>query len=132
AAAAALRGRLERDRLAPGGRWQAAHPGMKPPRVLFNESVVLATLSFWEMLRGALPLTDWWQRVVAPMGNEWTRENLTNLATRLNEPPPSKGSLIRGADPKFLLKLIRITGSIEGDRHGRPMPEIPVDQPTLA
>jgi len=57
-AASQLRQRLERDRNAPGGRWQAAHPKLPPPRVLFNESVVLAALSFWELLRDALPLTD--------------------------------------------------------------------------
>ena len=48
--------------------WKAEHPGLGPPRVLFNESVVLATLSFWELLRGALPLTDWWKQVIAPLG----------------------------------------------------------------
>src|ERR1039458_8157099 len=51
--------------------------GEKPPRILFNESVVLANFSFWELMRVAMPLTDWWRRAVAPLGNDWSRESVT-------------------------------------------------------
>src|ERR1700704_384682 len=131
--AVALRARLERDRAAESGMWKAEHPGLGPPRVLFNESVVLATLSFWELLRDALPLTDWWKRVIAPMGQGWTRERLTDIATRLAADGPGK-SLIPGSDPKLLLKLIRIAGAIEWERRNRasvnPAPESRGDRPT--
>src|SRR5208283_5842948 len=63
--ARALRQRLANEREVDGGKcWAQIHPGLGPPRVLFNQSVVLASLSFWEMVRGAMPLTDWWKRVV--------------------------------------------------------------------
>ena len=71
----ALRARLRADREMVGGRWQTAHPDGTMPRVLFNESVVMATLSFWELLRDALPLTDWWKRVVAPLVGDWSRKS---------------------------------------------------------
>jgi serine protease AprX len=129
AVATALRARLEADRTADGSAWKTEHPGLGPPRVLFNESVVLATLSFWELLRGALPLTDWWKHVIAPLGQEWTRAGLMNAATRLAADGAGK-SVIPGADPKLLLKLIRIAGAIECERRRRDAPEAAGDRPT--
>jgi len=127
AVATALRARLEQDRT--GDAWKNEHPGLGPPRVLFNESVVLATLSFWELLRGALPLTDWWRQVIAPLGQEWTRTALMNAATRLTAEGAGK-SPVPGADPKLLLKLIRIAGAIECERRRRDAPEAQGDRPT--
>ncbi len=127
AVATALRARLEQDRT--GAAWKNEHPGLGPPRVLFNESVVLATLSFWELLRGALPLTDWWKQVISPLGQEWTRAALMNAATRLTADAAGK-SLVPGADPKLLLKLIRIAGAIECERRRRDAPEAQGDRPT--
>jgi hypothetical protein len=129
AVAGALRARLEQDRTADGSAWKDEHPGLGPPRVLFNESVVLATLSFWELLRGALPLTDWWKQVIAPLGQEWTRSSLMNAATTLAAEGAGK-SVIPGADPKLLLKLIRIAGAIECERRRRDAPEERGDRPT--
>ena len=63
------------------------------PRVLFNESVVLASLSFRELLRDAMPLTNWWQRVVAPIGSDWTRENIRRRSPpRSSKPDRGEGS----------------------------------------
>jgi hypothetical protein len=127
AVATALRARLEQDRTADGSAWKNEHPGLGPPRVLFNESVVLATLSFWELLRGALPLTDGRRPVV--VGQEWTRAALMNAATTLAAEGAGK-SVIPGADPKLLLKLIRIAGAIECERRRRDAPEERGDRPT--
>jgi hypothetical protein len=99
--------------------------------VLFNESVVLATLSFWELLRGALPLTDWWKRAIAPLGNEWTRESVAAMAAKLNGLRPGGSVMLPGTDPSLLSKLIRIASRIESERRGAPVPDAPVDQPTL-
>ena len=80
-------------------------------RVLFNESVVLACLSFAELIRVAMPLTDWWAHVIAPIASIWSREALVNFAK--NEETAhvqSKG------DPKLLKKMITLVGSIEYDR----------------
>jgi len=129
AVAAALRARLEQDRTADGSAWKDEHPGLGAPRVLFNESVVLATLSFWELLRGALPLTDWWKHVIAPLGQEWTRPALMNAAVTLAA-DGSRQPVIPGADPKLLLKLIRIAGAIECERRRRDAPDVRGDRPT--
>jgi len=129
ACAAALRARLAQDRQADGSAWKAEHPGLEPPRVLFNESVVLATLSFWELLRGALPLTDWWKHVIAPIWEDWSRPALVGVATRLAGDPNAK-AVLPGADPKLLLRLIRIAGAIECERRNRPAPDVRGDRPT--
>jgi serine protease AprX len=129
AVANALRARLAQDRSAEGSAWKAEHPGLGSPRVLFNESVVLATLSFWELLRGALPLTDWWKQVIAPLGQKMTRDALIDVATRLADDRSAR-SAVPGADPKLLLKLIRIAGAIECERRRRPAPEEAGDRPT--
>src|SRR5688572_3762913 len=71
-AARALRARLQADRA-----------GDRPPRVLYNESVVLASLSFPELLRAALPITAWWQRAVTPLHATWTRNALITFARQL-------------------------------------------------
>ena len=118
----ALRARLALDRSADGSAWKAEHPGLGAPRVMFNESVVLATLSFWELLRGALPLTDWWKQVIAPLGQKMTRDALIEVATRLADERGAR-SAVPGADPRLLLKLIRIAGAIECERRPRPAPQ---------
>ena len=86
-------------------------------RVLYNESVVMAALSFPELLRCALPLTAWWQRAVAPTHQDWTRRALVKLAGRLAAFTP--GSRVVTTDPRLILKLIRIVGAIEMERQGR-------------
>ena len=110
-AARALRERLALD-----------EDGGSRPRVLFNESVVLASLTFRELLRCALPLTAWWQRSVSPGGAAWTREALAAFAARLSAPRPAARA-VRGTDPRLLAKLIRIVGCIELERLGRPIPD---------
>jgi subtilisin family serine protease len=107
--ARALRERLRRD-------------GGAKPRVLYNESVVLAALSFRQLLRGALPISAWWQRSVAPAGATWTRSALKNFAKQLSS-STSTTRAVRGTDPKLLEKLIRIVGYIELERRGEPLPD---------
>jgi hypothetical protein len=119
AVALALRARLSADE-ARSSRWAAEHPAILPRRVLFNESVVLATLSFSELVRCALPLSNWWDRVLGK-STDWARSSILDLCTRLSAyRPPGPGPL-PGADPQLLLKLIRITTGIEADRRHLPV-----------
>ena len=115
-----LRERLEADRKAgarrKGAKATAAGPGDRA-RVLFNESVVLASLTFRELLRDALPLTNWWHRAVAPLGSKWTRENIRRVASTLDQ--TSRGG--NQPDRKLFQKLIRVVGSIELERTGQPI-----------
>ena len=95
--------------------------GSEGPRVLFNDSVVLAALTFRELLRDALPLTNWWQRVVAPMNATWTLKEVQTFVSTLDRFDRGKRRRQPGTDPKLLQKLIRIVGCIELERQRRPM-----------
>jgi serine protease AprX len=93
------------------------------PRVLFNESVVLAWLSFRELVCDAMPLTDWWKRIVTPIGGTWQYTQLRDFASTLGGPPGSANTGDRRqirTDPRLLQKLITIVGCIELERAGRP------------
>jgi hypothetical protein len=92
AVAGALRARLAADREAPGGRWAAEHPGLGPPRVLFNESVVLA-VSFWELIRGVRRALEegagrWAVGLEAPNVARGTQHRTQHLAHRTDAPAP--------------------------------------------
>jgi subtilisin family serine protease len=122
--ARALRARLDLDRKAADKRRgvkKPKGPDTDRPRVLFNESVVLASLSFRELLRDALPLTNWWQRVVAPIGSAWTPENIRTVAATLGKPNRGRDRTPAAGDRKLLQKLIRVVGSIELERQQRPV-----------
>jgi hypothetical protein len=88
---------------------RSRHPAGEPQgqgraQVLFNESVVLAKLSFRELLCDAMPLTDWWKRVVTPIGGVWVDDNLRSFAASLGQPPGRDGVGNRratGSDPRL-------------------------------
>jgi subtilisin family serine protease len=111
---AATLARALRQRLAADAPPSA--PGA-PARVLYNESVVLAALTFPELLRTALPLSAWWERSVTPMNPTWTRDALQQFAAGLATFKP--GAQVLSTDPRLLQKLIRIAGAIELERTGR-------------
>jgi serine protease AprX len=114
ALARALRVRLQDEQQAtapPEGRERKLDIAREKTRIVFNESVVFAELSFAELIRVAMPLTDWWARVIAPVATTWTREALRKFA---EEPDALKGE-IKG-DPKLLAKMMILVGSIEYDR----------------
>ncbi len=89
------------------------------PRILYNESVVLAEFSFHELLRVALPLSDWWRSVVAPAippGKAWEYQQIVDLVRKMRLHKP--GKRFGKCDPKLVLKLVAIVGAIECDRNG--------------
>lgn len=97
-------------------RAEGETPAAGKPRILYNESVALAGLSFRELLRIALPLSEWWSRCVAP-GQDWTAAGIRDLDRRLAERQP--GHRFPGGDPQSLRKLIRIAGAIQNDLDGQ-------------
>jgi len=113
--------RVLRERLAA----EADATGSTGGHVLYNESVVMAALTFPQLLRCALPLTAWWQRAVAPAHATWTRPALELLAQRLAEFRP--GAPVITADPRLILKLIRIVGAIELERQGTQPQDVKLD-----
>ena len=102
---------------------QAAGPASA--RVLYNESVVLAALTFPQLLRAALPLSAWWERAVTPARPTWTRAALQQFASDLATFVP--GARVLSTDPRLLQKLIRIAGVIELDRAGRAAGDVGVN-----
>jgi serine protease AprX len=77
--------------------------------ILFNESVVLAYLSFAELIRVALPLTDWWARVIAPIKLSWSPEALASAVGS----PEFDDQKSAGGDLSLLKKLIVLVGTCE-------------------
>jgi serine protease AprX len=92
--------------------------GEPAPRILFNESVVLANFSFWELMRVAMPLTDWWRRAVAPLGGDWSREGVLAFIKTAGEPKANRAKG-PGSDLRLLKKLVAIAGALECERQGR-------------
>ena len=93
--------------------------------VLFNESVVMAELTFHELLRDALPLTDWWKRIVRPivLGGKWNEKTLRDIVTSDSTVGRRFGAMAASVDPRLLQKLVRIVGCIELARQGKPVPK---------
>src|SRR5271165_3464844 len=96
----ALRERLTVE-IPPGSgeRWSREHPELRGPRILFNQSVVLACLTFREMLRGALPLTDWWKNVITPINAVWQYGALWEFARWISEYKTGKPTEYNMTDP---------------------------------
>jgi len=94
---------------------------LKPPRILFNESVVFANFTFEELMRIAMPLTDWWKsNVVVATETEddvWDRFDVKRFVDSVQGPVP-KEKMPHG-DPRLLRKLVHIVGTIECDRNGK-------------
>ena len=128
-AAQALRERLKAEQAVDLGgiSWKGAHPGDQRARILFNESVVLANFSFWELMRVAMPLTDWWRRAVAPLGNDWIGEGVRAFIETGGDRKPG-GPKGPGGDLRLLKKLIAIAGAIECERESAADPTAPADQ----
>jgi serine protease AprX len=86
-------------------------------RIIFNESVVFARLSFEELIRVALPLTEWWKQNFADLApGKWTEPTAKRFLKDLREQGSAK-TLPRG-NLKLLRKLVSVVGSIECDRYG--------------
>lgn len=89
------------------------------PRILFNESVVFASFTFEELIRLAMPLTDWWRWNVADAVDEksWSADAIRHFVRLVSESDSREN--LPGGDPRLLAKLISIVGAIECDRSGR-------------
>ena len=98
----------------------AAEPS--PARVLYNESVVLAALTFPQLLRAALPLSAWWQRAVTPARPTWTRAALQQFAADLATFKPGLARAQSRPAP-----AAEAHSHCRGDRAGTDRPGAPAD-----
>src|SRR5205823_6159625 len=97
----------------------------------FNDAVVFADFTFEEVLRVAMPLTDWWKNcIVKPLTKLWIGEAETTRpwnrqaievfiqhlqqAQKNTRATATESSL--SGEPRLLRKLITIIGAIERDR----------------
>ena len=120
----ALRDRFKQEQSA-SEHYRVTHPPRaekisSPLRILFNESVVFANFTFEELIRVALPLTDWWKSNMANATSEqtWNKNAIRQFVEAILK-PIGKQKLF-GGDPRLLRKLIDIVGAIECDRYKKP------------
>jgi serine protease AprX len=118
----ALRDRLKQE-LPAIEAYRKIHPpstgkSLPPPRILFNESVVFAKFTFEELMRIAMPLTDWWKNNVAGTTSDrsWSADAIRRFVSAIQD-STRKQKLPRGGDPRMLVKLVTIVGAIECDRY---------------
>src|ERR1051326_5895707 len=85
------------------------NPKMKTPspRILFNEAVVFASFTFEEVIRVAMPLTDWWSGTIARLA----RRDLDVTETSARVQSGRKKS--HPVDFRLMAKMMIIIGAIE-------------------
>ena len=101
---AAILGRALRDRLSQEqsslDRYRANHSqeGVavpRRPRILFNESVVFADFTFEELIRVAMPLSDWWKNNIAEATTDtWKKKDIEDFMKIAPEGQPTDRRLI--------------------------------------
>jgi serine protease AprX len=85
-----------------------------PPRILHNESVVLASLSFAELVRLALPLSNWWKLNVGPYIEDRSWDEVFSILRSGESLVPKKqsGPNKQVGDARLLERLVYVIGSI--------------------
>ncbi|HEX9986457.1 MAG TPA: S8 family serine peptidase [Thermoanaerobaculia bacterium] len=97
-------------------------------RVIYNQSTVSATLTFRDLLRVVLPMTDWWWRKIAPHvvdSKSFARPKVREYIARAIEDPehppkPPDDTLNLTAD---VLWLVRVVGALSILHGEEAMPE---------
>ncbi len=114
--------RLGEQRKRPEWR-RFGHDPKKPPRLVYNQSTVAATLYFEDLIRVVLPMTDWWAKLVKRL--DFARLQLgpvqKGLAEAVRDPehPPL---LEQRRLPPDLLWMVRVVGALALVHRGEPLP----------
>lgn len=123
-----LRERLTRERRTK--EWEVfRHDPAIPPRLVYNQSTVAATLYFEDLVRAVLPMTAWW----AQLDKQWairdlqTEEGKNLLAHAVQDPehPPANGNRNKKARrhlPAGLLWMVRVVGVLALVHRREPLP----------
>lgn len=109
--------------------------GTKPPRVIYNQSTVMADLQFEELVRAVLPMTAWWTRFADSIGALQDEEVQKRLAKAVRDPENPESQFTRAELQNDVTKavinlppdvfwLVRVVGALELERQGRKMPLI--------
>lgn len=110
--------RLEAMRKKPDPEWLKLTKRAKgrSTRVVYNQATVAATLSFADLIRVVLPLTDWWWRTIAERVEKGDfrlkaiREYIAIAITNPENPPPPKDDALIGRVRPDVLWLVRVVG----------------------
>ena len=120
-----VRERVERERRdAVSKRF---HESTGRPAVIYNQSTVLATLYFEDLVRGVLPLTGWWKRLTKDFNVSRLREVTDEVAEALKDPenaPPIPTPAGPKRLPPHVLWLIRIVGAMALVHQGKALPKV--------
>jgi serine protease AprX len=124
-----LRRRIESERRSE--EWRVfGHDAAVLPRMIYNQTTVAAVLHFEDLVRGVLPLTDWWCR----LNEKWPLQGLQapavqrKLAQAVQNP---EQPVMIGTDredaaelhlPAALLWLLRVVGALAVVRKGARLP----------
>lgn len=113
-----LRERLRSERQKKEWK-QFGHDPDRPPRVIYNQSTVAAELYFEDVVRVALPMTDWWQRIAKALLVERPDDEWIVLA---KNPEIAQRSTAGDRTPPELLWMMRVVGILALVHLNRPLP----------
>lgn len=116
--------RLSVEQLALAVRLSLIDEGVTEPKVIYNQSHVLAKVTFRQLLRAIVPLSEWWIREIGEDATpifatvEQLREE-PELAELLLNPAALQGKKTGSTYNEDLLHVIRIVGALT---LGKPIP----------
>ena len=110
-----LRERLQIERRSK--EWMAfGHSAKTTPRICYNQTTVVATLYFEDLIRAVLPMTDWWKRVTKKWSIDDLKKRADDVADALIDPEnaPQMDRLQRRHEPLTadILWLVRVVGAL--------------------
>ncbi len=87
-------------------------------RIVYNQSTVLARLTFEDLVRGVIPMTDWWARLtskfdIAALQSEAVKKHLSENVKDPEHPAPFVNKDRTVVLPPDVLWMIRIVGAIK-------------------
>lgn len=104
------------------------------PRLIYNQSTVAATISFADLVRVVLPMTEWWRTKVAKHTEpgSFAKTAVRNyIADAVKDPehPPKNPNITLGPD---VLWLVRVVGALAMAYGAKPVPaRLKSDKPDL-
>jgi subtilisin family serine protease len=110
AVASALRKRIDADEGTANG-YHAGSEKEAHPKILFNDSVVLADFTFEELIRLGLPLTAWWTDYLADSLLDQSPEVDLEVSIKTLLESPAKERVV--FDKRLLKKLISLVGALK-------------------
>jgi serine protease AprX len=117
-----VRKRVESERGDEESRLFHADP--LPPKVLYHQSAVMATLYFEDLVRAVIPMTDWWRRLakrfdVKALQNKKVQFHLAEAVIDPEHPLTALDGKTRY--PADMLWLIRVVGAIALVHQDKPL-----------